>query len=175
MPTIVISGPPGSGKSTVAKMLSELLNLPVISAGSIFRSIAREMGMDLVKFNEYAKENPRIDIEIDLRTLKASIEGNVIIEGHLTAWVAPKADLKVYLTAPIRVRAKRIAKRDGIDEEEAMFSILEREKAHWERFKALYGIDITDLSPFDLVVDTSKFRPEEISNMIISYIKRSYS
>ena len=171
MVVVVISGPPGSGKSTVARILSERLGMHVISAGSIFRALADEMGMDVVEFNEYVKENPSVDKEIDMRTLKASLEGDVIIEGHLTAWMAPNADLKVYLTAPRRVRAKRIAQRDGVPEEVALTDIVKRERIHWERFKSLYGIDISDLSIFDLVVNTATFGAEEIVNLIISALR----
>ena len=152
-------------------MLSERLSIHVVSAGSIFRALADEMGMDVVEFNEYVKENPSIDKEIDMRTLKASLEGDVIIEGHLTAWMAPKADLKVYLTAPRMVRAKRIAQRDGVPEDVALMDIIKRERIHWERFKSLYGIDISDLSIFDLVVNTAVFEAEDVVKLIISALR----
>jgi cytidylate kinase len=87
--------------------------------------------------------------------------------------MAPYADVRVYLTAPLEVRAKRISERDSIPFEEAKLNIIRREKAHWERFKALYGIDITDLSIFDLVVNTAMFGADEIANFILSALHRS--
>ena len=44
---ITISGTPGSGKSTVAKIIVETLNAERIYVGGIRRELAREKGMTL--------------------------------------------------------------------------------------------------------------------------------
>mgnify|MGYP001765669260 FL=1 len=49
---IVIMGPPGSGKGTQAKILSETYNIPHISSGDIFRqamTLNDEMSIELKK------------------------------------------------------------------------------------------------------------------------------
>ena len=58
---IIISGPPGSGKTTVARILSKMLDFPLISSGDIFRSLSKEYGMDLEDFSLFAEKNPEID------------------------------------------------------------------------------------------------------------------
>ena len=49
---ITISGKAGSGKSTVAKLLSEKLNLRHYSIGDLMRAIADEKGLNLLELNK---------------------------------------------------------------------------------------------------------------------------
>ena len=71
------------------------------------------------------------------------------------------------------VRIKRIATRDGISETVAMRETLKREELQWRRFKEYYGFDTSDLSVFDLVINTVKFKPEEIANIIVTKVRNS--
>ena len=47
---ITISGPPGSGKTTVCRMLGDRLGIDVVISGHIFRQMAKEHGMSLQEF-----------------------------------------------------------------------------------------------------------------------------
>ena len=49
---ITISGLPGSGTTTVAKLLAERLGYKLISAGDVFRKLAMERGMTLEEFSK---------------------------------------------------------------------------------------------------------------------------
>ena len=62
---ITISGKAGSGKSTVAKMLSERLRLKHYSIGDLMRAMAKEKGMSLLEFNKLAEKDKSIDLELD--------------------------------------------------------------------------------------------------------------
>ena len=57
MVTITISGTPGSGKSTVAKILEKKLGIKYIYSGLIFRQLAEEHNMELEKFGKYCEQN----------------------------------------------------------------------------------------------------------------------
>ena len=69
MVTITISGTPGSGKSTVAKILEKKLGIKYIYSGLIFRQLAEEHNMELEKFGKYCEQNSEIDKELDARQL----------------------------------------------------------------------------------------------------------
>ena len=45
-----VSGPPGSGKTTASRLLSEKLGYPLVYVGNIFREMAKERGMSLADF-----------------------------------------------------------------------------------------------------------------------------
>ena len=165
---IVISGPPGSGKSTVGKRLSEKFSLKYISAGQIFRYLAQKEGLSLLDLNQKAEKVFEIDKKIDQEIFRiATTEKNIIIESHIGGWLLKNiADFSVYLNASIETRAKRIAMRDNISYYEALDQIIKREESHFKRFLFYYGIDITDLSVFDLVINSDFISPDDVAKII---------
>uniref|UniRef100_A0A7J3UXK0 Cytidylate kinase n=1 Tax=Candidatus Methanosuratincola petrocarbonis (ex Vanwonterghem et al. 2016) TaxID=1867261 RepID=A0A7J3UXK0_9CREN len=168
---VTISGPPGSGKSHCASRLAELYNAPHYSAGSIFRSIAKERGISVEELSRISASDPSIDREIDMRTEEYARSGGCILEGRLVSWFSrgmPK--LSFYLTAPFEVRVRRIAEREGIPIEEAVARTKERQEIERQRYLSIYGIDISDLSGYDFVVNTSIWGKEEIVTLLKSVI-----
>ena len=53
---ITISGPPGSGKTTVCGKLSEALGLKAVVFGQVFRQLAAEKGLTLVELGALAEK-----------------------------------------------------------------------------------------------------------------------
>jgi cytidylate kinase len=64
---IAISGPPGSGKTTVSEIVSERMGYRLVLVGQIFREMASERGVDLETFGRFAEEDETIDRELDAR------------------------------------------------------------------------------------------------------------
>lgn len=163
---VTISGLAGSGTSTVAEMLSEELGVDLISAGDVFRREAERRGMSLEEFGALASEDPEIDRTIDERQSEvASRHDSLVLEGRLAGWMVD-ADLKVWLRAPLEVRAQRVAERESKSLDEAVNQIEERGRCESERYEEHYGIDIDELSIYHLVVDTSLWGPGGVSAVV---------
>ncbi len=163
---ITISGPPGSGKSTLSKMLSVKLGLELVSMGDIFRKLANDRCMSLDEFGTLAKCNDEIDRKLDEAQKKIAMEkDDIILEGRLSGFLVD-ADLKVWLKAPLKIRAERIAKRENKSVSSAMKETSEREECERVRYLNYYKIDIRDLSVYDIVIDSTKLSPEEIYEIV---------
>ncbi|MEM4717881.1 MAG: AAA family ATPase [Desulfurococcaceae archaeon] len=167
MVKIVISGPPGSGKTTQAKLISEKLNLRLFSAGLVFREIARERGLSVEELSLVAVKDPTIDLEVDRKTFEAAKDDNIVIDGHLAGWiVGDMVDYRIYITAPLILRVLRIASRDGVSIESALKETLIRETTQRKRFFEIYGIDTSDLSTYDVIINTGKIGIKETFEII---------
>ena len=170
---ITVGGPHGSGKSTYAKALAESLNLRYVTAGAIFRQLAKERGVSLKEFSTIAATDSRIDSLIDERTRREADTRRVVIDAQLGAWVVKEsADAKLLLFAPEEIRYKRIAERDGIPISVARDETIAREKIQQERYRKYYNIDVTDLSIYDIKIDTSIESVEATTASVIRTVKR---
>ena len=82
---ITVSGPPGSGKSTLSKTIVDHFGLTLISSGDVFRTMAEEVGVSLEEFGKIAESDPDIDKEIDRRQMELSKQvGDFLFEGRLS-------------------------------------------------------------------------------------------
>jgi CMP/dCMP kinase len=173
---ITVSGLPGSGTTSLGRYLSDKHSFQLISAGEVFRQMAKEHEMTLAEFGELAEREPSIDKKIDLRQKEiAESRDAIIVEGRLSGWMVPSADLKIWLTAPISCRIKRIQFRDVVeDEETALRTTLEREESEAMRYRMYYDIDIADMSPYHIVINSERFGIEDLGAIVdtaISYVK----
>lgn len=163
---IAISGLHGAGKTTAARALVRRFGLKYISAGTVFRQMAKEKGMTLDEFSRYVERHPKIDHQVDRRTADAAKEGNVVIDARLAGWMAKGADVKILLTAPLEVRVRRIARRERRRYDEVLAETVRRERSEARRFKRIYGIDVNDHSVFDLVLNTRRWTAREMARML---------
>ena len=169
--TITISGLHGTGKSTYARKIAEEFKLRYISAGELFRQIAAKKELSLVELSCEAEQNAEFDRLLDERSRKEIRKGCVVIDGLLAGWVSRGcAALKVYLSTPYRIRIGRIACRDGMSYVDAEKATVIRERIERRRFKRLYGIDICDLSIYDLVLNTGLMPIEQNIDVIKSFV-----
>ncbi|NPA24066.1 MAG: AAA family ATPase [Crenarchaeota archaeon] len=173
MVVIAVSGQPASGKTTIAKKLAEHYGLRYISNGMLFRKLAEQRGIPFLEFHKLAEQDENIDRQIDAMAIEEAKKGNVVIEGHLAGWVLKDiADVKIYLKASLEVRARRLAQRENMSIEDAIREIKFREESNRKRYLKIYGIDINDLSVFDIVIDTTYLNVEEVLEILRSYIDK---
>ncbi len=166
---ITVSGPHGTGKSTYAARLAEALKLRHVSAGILFRKLAREKKISLEEFGQMALKDPSIDGLVDERTVREAEKGNVVLDGQLTGWVLrDKADLRIYLTAPETIRLERIAKRDKIRLEDAKRQTGLREAVQSRRYMKHYGFSVEDRSIYHLIFDTSLGSIEDTAKVLVA-------
>ncbi|NPD87163.1 MAG: AAA family ATPase [Asgard group archaeon] len=174
MQIIAVSGPHGSGKSTAAQRIAEQLKYKYVSAGELFRDMAREEGKNIEEFSKIAEKREEIDRFIDDRTLEiAKAEDNIVIDAQLGGWVLKDiADLLVYITAPLDVRIQRMVLREKKSIDTIKTETLTREKSEKERYQKLYNIDISDLSIYDIIVNSNKFDATDCVQIIMTAVKK---
>ncbi len=168
---IAVSGLHGSGRSTHAKRLAEEFGLRYVSSGTIFRQMAEERGLTLEEMSRLTEEDPEFDKLIDERAREESRKGGVVVDATLSGWMCEDPDLRIFLTAPLEARIRRIAEREGIDIEAARRETVARAESERERFRDYYEVDISDLSVYDLVLNTDLFDPNGTARILKRFVE----
>jgi cytidylate kinase len=172
---ITISGLPGSGKTTVARLVAQALGLEHVYAGDIFRRQAEAHGLTLEQYARRAETDHSIDRALDEQMRRRAAQGSAVLEGRLAAFMADEAEvpaLRVFLSASEAVRAKRIVGREGGDPKERLREIQAREDSDARRYREIYGFDYHDRTRYDLVLDTHGRDPEEVARAIVDAAER---
>ena len=180
---ITISGVPGSGKTSVAKILSEKLSMPYYSMGGLRAKLAEERKISIDELNAIGEIDPTTDTSVDeyQRELGKTTD-NFIVEGRLSWHFIPHS-IKIFLSCDLDEAAKRVfdaRKNTKSREDEALYrnveetrrAIEERTASDVRRYASIYGVDYRDQSHYDLVVDTTNLSsPEATANVILEQIK----
>lgn len=180
---ITISGKPGSGKSSTADKVAELLGYTRYSSGDMVRNILQKNGMTLSDYNKEAKTDYNLDAKIDeyLRNLRS--KKNIIVDSRLGFYWLPES-FKVYLDLDIQVATARIysdavnnslrnKSGEGVNGLDVVTrQVRERVETERQRFKKLYNVDPFDTTHFDLIIDTSRHTPQTVALTIFDNYRK---
>lgn len=178
---ITLAGYPGSGKSTVRKLLAERLGWKAYSMGDLRCEMATKRGMSIVEFNAECMKSPEIDRQVDdYQKNLSQTSDNLILDGLMSWHIVPQS-LKVFLAIDPRVAAERIftARRTetGRDDEPQYASIEEAQEAiaarmaqNGARYAKWYGANPLDESQYDLIIDTTQMTPDTVVDQIMGAI-----
>jgi cytidylate kinase len=166
---IAVSGKSGCGNSTSSKILADKLGFEFINY--TFKNLAAEKGMRFEELQRLAQLDAYWDRYLDDRQVqKARDAGSCVLGSRLAVWMLNDADLRVYLTAPVGVRAARIKKREGGNFEDVLRKTIERDKNDRDRYLRLYGIDNDKYNFVDMVVDTENLDPHAVAELILQTV-----
>lgn len=180
---ITLTGKPGSGKSSTADRVAEMLGYTRFSSGEYVRKVIRKRKMTLEEFNVWAEVHPEVDYEIDEELRSHRDEKDVVIDSRLAFYWIPES-FKVYLDLDNDVAIARIFKDanfntlrsesgEGSDTMSDVADQVEvRMRSERLRFKKLYGINPYSIEHFDLVIDTARHSPQTVALTIFDTYKK---
>lgn len=171
---VTISGKPGSGKSSTADRVAEMLGYTRYSLGDYVREETKRQKITLSEFNKRAEKQPEMDFKIDekLRNLRGTKD--IIIDARLGFYWIPES-FKVYLELDSDVAIARIFKDANMNAlrrksgegsasmDDVFEQVEERMRSERRRFKKLYGVNPYSIEHFDLVVDTARHSPQTVA------------
>ncbi len=180
---ITLSGKPGSGKSSTADRVAEMLSYTRYSSGDIVRAMVRRQGITLAEFNRRATTDHSLDHEIDNELRRLREESDIVIDSRLGFYWIPES-FKVYLDLDIDVATARIFK-DAVSNQnregetlgattiaEVQKQVQSRLNTEVRRFRSMYGINPYDTKHYDLVVNTSRHSPQTVALTIFDTYRK---
>lgn len=180
--SVIISGPPAVGKTTVAKGIAEEFGLKYLSGGDVLKELAKELGFDTqgddwwdkpdgMKFLDQRKENPEFDKKVDHKLTDLFSEGGMVITSYTLPWLV-KNGIKIWLDGSHQNSALRMTNRDNMSNEEALTITKERYDQNKKIYKKLYNFDFgEDTSVFDKIIDTDNLNADEVIKIAKSTVR----
>lgn len=172
---ISICGTPGSGKSTVAKIIAEKLGYKYYSVGELRRKAADKRGLTIYEFNQLKEDTDTYFDNMQKEIGKK--EGNFVIEGRLSFHFVPKS-LKIFFKTDLRKAAERVFKdpRSTEKKHRNVNGVLEEMKKRMDddknRYMKHYNLDPYDENNFDVVLDTTSLSVNEVAEKAMEEIRK---
>lgn len=173
---ITISGKPGSGKSTVARIVAEQLGYTHYSMGDLQRQIAKDKGLTMLELAALEEKDPSIDQKVDEKQRYiGNTEDNFVMDGRISYHFVPDS-LKIFLDIDEDTGAERIFREKRADEkfssvEKAKHEIAQRVMSERKRYNDFYGIDHYKMDQYDHVIDTTHMTVEEVVKKIVDTVR----
>ncbi len=180
--SIVVSGPPAIGKTTVAKGLASEFSLQYLSGGDILKELASEQGFSSdgndwwdteegMQFLNQRKDNPEFDKKVDDRLKTLFQNGGVVITSYTLPWIAD-GGIKIWLSGTLENSAKRMQSRDNLTEINALDIVKKRFNENKLIYKNLYNFEFgDDLSVFDEIIQTDGLNAQQVLDKVKSIVR----
>jgi cytidylate kinase len=182
--SIVISGWPAVGKTTIAAEIAKEFDFKVYNGGDILKLLAGDRGYSISgndwwdteqakKFMAERKANLYFDKQVDQKLLEIVRLGKAVITSYTLPWLVQDA-IKFWLKGSQDNRAKRMAKRDNLSLLQAKKIIKMRDDENKNIYRKLYVFNFgKDLNVFDFSLNTDLVDLDslvEISKIIIRHL-----
>ena len=181
--SIVISGPPAVGKTTVAKGLAEEFQLQYLSGGDVLKDMAKEQGFDSdgddwwdtedgMKFLSQREQNSEFDKKLDEKLTGLFNQGGMVITSYTLPWLI-KDGIKIWLEGSHASSTKRMQNRDNMTSEDAFEITKERFDKNRALYKKLYNFDFgEDKSVFDLIINTDNLTAQQVIDVTKETVRK---
>jgi CMP/dCMP kinase len=182
--SIVISGWPAVGKTTIAAEIAKEFDFKVYNGGDILKLLAGDRGYSISgndwwdteqakKFMAERRANLYFDKQVDQKLVEIARLGKAVITSYTLPWLVQDA-IKFWLKGSQDNRAKRMAKRDNLSLLQAKKIIKMRDDENKNIYRKLYGFNFgKDLNVFDFSLNTDLVDLDslvEISKIIIRHL-----
>ena len=183
--SIIISGPPAVGKTTIAKAITEEFGLTHLSGGDILKELAEEEGFKTggddwwdtqegMNFLSQRQENSEFDKKVDEKLKKHFLDGNVVITSYTLPWLV-EGGIKIWLDGSKENSAQRMTTRDNLSKDSALEIVQKRYQENKKIYKSLYGFEFgEDLSVFDKVIETDGLNASQVLDIAKIVVRKLF-
>ena len=171
--SIIISGPPAIGKTTIAKGLAKEFDVESLSGGDILKELAAEQGFQTegddwwdtqegINFLDQRKKNSEFDKNVDNKLKELFSKGGIVVTSYTLPWLVD-GGVKIWLDGSKENSALRMTARDNSSKDEALEIVQKRYNENKIIYKELYGFEFgDDLSVFDKIIETDDLNVEQV-------------
>ena len=183
--SIIISGPPAIGKTTIAKGLAKEFSIEYLSGGYILKELAEEQGYQTkaddwwdtqegINFLDQRKKNPEFDKNVDNKLKELFSKGGIVVTSYTLPWLV-EGGVKIWLDGSKENSALRMTTRDNSSKDDALEIVQKRYNENKIIYKELYGFEFgEDLSVFDKIIETDELNVEQVLEIAKSTVREFF-
>lgn len=180
--SIIISGPPAIGKTTISKGLAKEFEMQNLSGGDVLKELAKEQGFQTqgddwwdtkegMAFLNQRKDNYEFDKKVDEKLKEIFQKGNVVITSYTMPWLV-QGGIKIWLGGSKQNSAQRMQTRDNMQLSDALEIVKKRYEENKALYKKLYGFEFgDDLSVFDIIINTDGLDAQAVLKTAIQKVR----